>query len=128
MPPRRRDDWAKQILTEWGTAIESLLNGSGIGYPKQSPIANLIEYGCSTFSGCRGARYPDRSLPSHLHRVDRLVAGLPEGLRRLTEVHYVQAMPVERIASQCQATPRRIRYALGKVYRHIDAAWDSMPD
>jgi hypothetical protein len=56
------------------------------------------------------------------------VAGLPEGLRRLTEVHYVQAMPVERIASQCQATPRRIRYALTKVHRHIDAAWDSMPD
>ena len=53
---------------------------------------------------------------------------LPEGLRRLTEVHYVQAMPVERIASQCQATPRRIRYALTKVHRHIDAAWDSMPD
>ena len=126
MPPRRRDDWVKRMLSEWGSATERMLCSSGIGFPKSSPIAMLMEYGTSTFSGYRSGRVV-QGIPIHLRRLDHIVSTLPDGQRRICELRYVLGLSCARIAGQVNTTAGSVRYQIGKIHRSIDSTWDRAP-
>jgi hypothetical protein len=64
---------------------ERMLFSSSLDYPKSSHIANLIEYGTSSFSGYRNTRAV-QGIPLHIRRLDRLVAAPPGNQRAFNAI------------------------------------------
>ena len=122
MPPRQRDDWIQQQLTEWGAAVEKMLLSSGIGFPKRSPIANMMEYGCSVHQGSYSQRTV-QGVPQYLKRLDSLVSALPDGQRTIVELRYVADLSLARVAAQLGVTISAVRTQLQKIHHQIDGAW-----
>jgi hypothetical protein len=78
------------LLSDWVEYHIRMLEGSGIGFPKQSPIKTLMDYNMRVGARPAGAVVPFLpSTPDRVRRIDQVMRVLPPDLLEVARARYI---------------------------------------